>query len=130
MPGFGVMRPLNSPSIWSLVGASPGGQAAKARRANESTLFVMRAFTSSKVKLTSSPLERQASFDSRSVPIPSRKVKEKRTDVHKNILKVFQSWKNSDLDQVLSDDIACVGDLFHQKLFFFVFLEPHTCMVT
>ena len=83
MPGFGVMRPLNSPSIWSLVGASPGGQAAKARRANESTLFVMRAFTSSKVKLTSSPLERKASFDSRSVPIPSRKVKEKRTDVHK-----------------------------------------------
>ena len=52
--------------LWT---ASPGGHAANANLASESTLLLMSALTSSGVRLTSKPLDRRASLDSRSVPM-------------------------------------------------------------
>ena len=72
---FGAIWPLNRLSICSFVGASPGGHAAKANLASESTLLLMSAFTSSVVRLTSKPLERKASLDSRSVPMTDTAVR-------------------------------------------------------
>ena len=69
VPGFGATCPLNRLSICSFVGASPGGHAANANLASGSTLLLMSALTSSGVRLTSKPLDRRASLDSRSVPM-------------------------------------------------------------
>ena len=69
VPWFGAVRPANRASIWSFVGASPGGQHAKANLARESTRLSMRASISSAVRFTSRPLDFRASFDSNSVPM-------------------------------------------------------------
>ena len=69
VPWFGAVLPADKVSIWSLVGASPGGQHAKANLASESTRLSMRASISSVVRFTSRPLDFSASFDSSKVPM-------------------------------------------------------------
>ena len=73
VPSLGTILAPKRASIWASVGASPGGQAAKAKRVSESTLLALKASASS-VKLTSIALELRASLDSRSVFMASSHV--------------------------------------------------------